>query len=98
MLSVNTKDDLITLFIDLTREKDRQKFYDVRIESLEIAVKQINTMYKQIQINYNYITLKISLKHRLVRKKNDYNDPVHHLDLLNHMIELLKSVKRKERS
>ena len=43
--------DLLTLFIDL-REKNRGKFYDVRIESLETSVRQIENMYRQIQINY----------------------------------------------
>ena len=83
--------DLMTLFIDL-REKNRQKFYDVRIESLEIAVKQINTMYKQIQINYtilpqNYFEAPLVRKERLTIQST--------VDLLNHMIELLKSVNRK---
>jgi hypothetical protein len=43
--------DLLTLFIDL-REKNRAKFYDVRIESLQTSVRQIENMYRQIQINY----------------------------------------------
>jgi hypothetical protein len=43
--------DLLTLFIDL-REKNRRKFYDVRIESLETSARQIKNMYRQIQINY----------------------------------------------
>jgi recombinational DNA repair ATPase RecF len=43
--------NLLTLFIDL-KEKNRRKYYDVRIMSLETAVRQIETMYQQIQINY----------------------------------------------
>lgn len=43
--------DLLTLFIDL-RAKNRVKFYDVRIQSLETSVRQIENMYDQIQINY----------------------------------------------
>ena len=83
--------DLMTLFIDL-REKNRQKYFDVRIESLEIAVKQINTMYKQIQINYtilpqNYFEAPLVRKEQLTIQST--------VDLLNHMIELLKSVNRK---
>jgi len=83
--------DLMTLFIDL-REKNRQKYYDVRIESLELAVKQINTMYKQIQINYsilppNFFEAPLVRKERLAIQST--------ADLLNHMIELLKSVNRK---
>ena len=83
--------DLMILFIDL-REKNRQKFYDVRIESLEIAVRQINTMHKQIQINYtilppNFFEAPLVRKERLTIQST--------IDLLNHMIELLKSVNRK---
>ena len=43
--------NLLTLFIDL-KEKNRRKYYDVRIKSLESSVRQIETMYQQIQINY----------------------------------------------
>ena len=43
--------DLLTLFIDL-RAKNRAKFYDVRIQSLETSIRQIENMYHQIQINY----------------------------------------------
>ena len=83
--------DLMTLFIDL-REKNRLKFYDVRIESLEIGVKQINTMHRQIQINYtilppNFFEAPLVRKERLTIQST--------VDLLNHMIELLKSVNRK---
>jgi hypothetical protein len=83
--------DLMTLFIDL-REKNRQKFYDVRLESLELAVKQINTMYKQIRINYtilppNFFEAPLIRKERLAIQSA--------AALLNQMIELLKSVNRK---
>jgi hypothetical protein len=43
--------DLLVLFVDM-KEKNRKKFYEVRIESLETSIKQINNMHKQIQINY----------------------------------------------
>jgi hypothetical protein len=84
--------DLMTLFIDL-REKNRQKFYAVRIESLEIAVRQINTMHKQIQINYtilppSFFEAPLVRKERLAIQNS--------LDLLNQMIELLKFVNRKK--
>ena len=83
--------DLMTLFIDL-REKNRQKFYDVRIESLQIAVRQINTMYRQIRINYtilppNFFEAPLVRKERLAIQSA--------VDRLNRMIELLKSVSRK---
>ena len=83
--------DLMTLFIDL-REKNRQKFYDVRIESLQIAVRQIDTMYRQIRINYtilppNFFEAPLVRKERLAIQSA--------VDRLNRMIELLKSVSRK---
>jgi hypothetical protein len=46
--------DLLILFIDL-REKNRKKYYALRIESLETSIKQIKNMYKQIQINYSIL-------------------------------------------
>ena len=46
--------DLLTLFIDL-RAKNRVKFYDVRIQSLETSVRQVENMYRQIQINYTIL-------------------------------------------
>jgi len=46
--------DLLTLFIDL-REKNRVKFYEVRIVSLENSARQIENMYRQIQINYTIL-------------------------------------------
>lgn len=83
--------DLMTLFIDL-REKNRQKYYDVRVESLELAVKQINTMYEQIQINYSILPPNF-FEAPLVRKERLAIEST--ADLLNQMIELLKSVNRK---
>ena len=73
-------------------EKNRQKFYDVRIESLELAVKQINTMYKQIQINYTILPPNI-FEAPLVRKERLTIQST--VDLLNQMIVLLKSVNLK---
>jgi hypothetical protein len=46
--------DLLVLFGDL-KEKNRERFYEVRIESLETSIKQINNMYNQIQINYTIL-------------------------------------------
>jgi len=46
--------DLLTLFIDL-KEKNRLKYYDVRIRSLETSVVQIENMHRQIQINYTIL-------------------------------------------
>ncbi len=82
--------DLITLFIDL-REKNRQKFYDVRIESLEPAVRQINTMHKQIQINYTILPPNF-FEAPLVRKERITIQST--IDLMDQIIELLRSVSR----
>ncbi len=82
--------DLITLFIDL-REKNRQKFYDVRIESLELAVRQINTMHKQIQINYTILPPNF-FEAPLVRKERITIQST--IDLMDQIIELLRSVSR----
>jgi hypothetical protein len=46
--------DLLILFGDL-REKNRKKFYEVRIESLQTSINQISNMRKQIQINYTIL-------------------------------------------
>ena len=46
--------DLLTLFIDL-KEKNRRRYYDVRINSLETSARQIENMYRQIQINYTIL-------------------------------------------
>jgi hypothetical protein len=46
--------DLLTLFLDM-REKNRMKYHQVRIESLEASVKQIEIMHKQIQINLSIL-------------------------------------------
>lgn len=82
--------DLMTLFIDL-REKNRQKFYDVRIESLETAVRQINTMQKQIQINYTILPPNF-FEAPLVRKERITIQST--IDLMDQIIELLRSVSR----
>jgi len=58
MLAISTisavceyESNLLTLFIDL-KEKNRRRYYGVRIKSLETSVMQIENMYQQIQINY----------------------------------------------
>lgn len=83
--------DLLTLFIDL-RDKNRLKFYGVRIESLETSVKQIEIMYRQIQVNYsifppNFFEAPLVRKERLAIQSS--------VALLNRCIELLKSVQPK---
>ncbi len=83
--------DLLTLFIDL-RDKNRLKFYGVRIESLETSVKQIEIMYRQIQVNYsifppNFFEAPLVRKERLAIQGS--------VTLLNRCIELLKSVQPK---
>ena len=83
--------DLLTLFIDL-REKNRGKFYDVRIESLETSVRQIENMYRQIQINYtifppNFFDAPLIRKERLTIQSS--------ISLLTRCRQLLISVQQK---
>jgi hypothetical protein len=83
--------DLLTLFIDL-REKNRGKFYNVRIESLEASVRQIENMYRQIQIDYtifppNFFEAPLVRKERLTIQSS--------ITLLNRCRQLLISVQQK---
>jgi hypothetical protein len=83
--------DLLILFSDL-KEKNRKKFYEVRIESLETSIKQINNMHKQIQINYTILP------------PDFFEQPVVNIERkiiissaasLKKCVELLRSVNRK---
>jgi hypothetical protein len=83
--------DLIVLFGDL-REKNRKKFYEVRIESLESSINLINNMHKQIQINYAILppdffeqTL-VDTEHTVIMSS---------IASLEACVELLKSVNQK---
>ena len=83
--------DLLTLFIDL-REKNRGKFYGVRIESLENSARQIENMYRQIQINYtilppHFFEAPLVRKERLTIQSS--------ITLLNRCRQLLESVHQK---
>jgi hypothetical protein len=83
--------DLLTLFIDL-RAKNRVRFYDVRIQSLETSVRQIENMYRQIQINYtifppNFFEAPVIRKERLTIQSC--------ISLLNRCRELLISVQQR---
>jgi hypothetical protein len=44
--------DQLTLFLDL-RETNRQKFYDIRIQSLEASLRQLGNMERQILVNHS---------------------------------------------
>ena len=83
--------DLLTLFIDL-REKNRRKYYDVRIESLETSTRQIENMYRQIQINYtifppHFFEAPLIRKERLTIQSS--------ITLLNRCRRLLISIQPK---
>ena len=83
--------DLLTLFIDL-KEKNRRKYYDVRIQSLETSVRQIENMSKQIQINYaifppNFFEAPLVRNERLAIQSA--------IKRLNRCRELLRSVSQK---
>ena len=83
--------DLLTLFIDL-KEKNRRKFYDVRINSLETSARQIENMYRQIQINYTIFPPNI-FEAPLVR--NERLAIQEAVERLKRCSELLKSVNQK---
>jgi len=83
--------DLLTLFIDL-KEKNRSKYYGVRIKSLETSVMQIENMYQQIQINYtifppNFFEAPIVRNERLAIQTA--------IKRLQRYSELLRSVNQK---
>jgi hypothetical protein len=83
--------NLLTLFIDL-KEKNRRKYYDVRVKSLETSVLQIENMYRQIQINYtifppNFFEAPLVRNERLAIQSA--------IERLNRCSELLRSVNQR---
>jgi len=83
--------DLLVLFGDL-QEKNRKKFYEVRIESLQTSIDQINNMYKQIQINYTILPPDFYEWQLIDRERKIIFSSI---DLLEQGIVLLKSVNQK---
>ena len=83
--------DLLVLFGDL-QEKNRKKFYEVRIESLQTSIDQINNMYKQIQINYTILPPDFYEWDLIDRERKIILSSI---DLLEQCIALLKSVNQK---
>jgi hypothetical protein len=83
--------DLLVLFGDL-QEKNRKKFYEVRIESLQTSIDQISNMYKQIQINYTILPPDFYEWHLIDREREIIFSSI---DLLEQCIVLLKSVNQK---
>ena len=83
--------DLLVLFGDL-KEKNRKKFYAIRIESLETSIQQIGNMHKQIQINHS-----ISPPDFFERATADTERKaiMSSIAALETCVELLKSVNRK---
>ncbi len=83
--------DLLVLFGDL-QEKNRKKFYEVRIESLQTSIDQINNMHKQIQINYTILPPDFYEWHLIDRERRIIFSSI---DLLRQCIALLKSVNQR---
>jgi hypothetical protein len=83
--------DLLVLFGDL-REKNRKKFYEVRIESLQTSIDQINNMHKQIQINYTILPPDFYEWQLIDRERRIILSSI---DLLEQCLVLLKSVNQK---
>jgi hypothetical protein len=83
--------DLLVLFGDL-QEKNRKKFYDVRIESLQTSIDQIKNMHKQIQINYTILPPDFYEWDLIDRERKLILSSI---DLLEQAIALLKFVDQK---
>jgi hypothetical protein len=83
--------DLLVLFGDL-QENNRKKFYEVRIESLQTSIDQINNMYKQIRINYTILPPDFYEWQLIDRERKIIFSSI---DLLEQGIVLLKSVNQK---
>jgi hypothetical protein len=83
--------DLLVLFGDL-QEKNRKKFYEVRIESLLTSIEQIKNMYKQIQINYTILPPDFYEWQLVDRERTIILSSI---NLLEQSIALLKSVNQK---
>lgn len=83
--------DLLVLFGDL-QEKNRKKFYEVRIESLQTSIQQINNMHKQIQINYTILPPDFYEWDLIDRERKIIFSSI---DLLEQCIALLKSVNQR---
>jgi hypothetical protein len=83
--------DLLILFGDL-REKNRKKFYEVRIESLETSINQINNMLNQIQINYTILPPDFFEQAHVSTERKVIMSSIASLEAC---VELLKSVNQK---
>jgi hypothetical protein len=83
--------DLLVLFGYL-QEKNRKKFYEVRIESLLTSIEQIKNMYKQIQINYTILPPDFYEWQLVDRERTIILSSI---NLLEQSIALLKSVNQK---
>ena len=74
------------------KENNRKKFYEVRIESLETSIKQINNMHKQIQINYTILPPDFFEQ---ALATTECKVIMSSIGSLEECVELLKSVNRK---
>jgi hypothetical protein len=83
--------DLLVLFGDL-QEKNRKKFYEVRIESLQTSIQQIKNMHKQIQINYTILPPDFYEWQLVDRERKIILSSI---DMLEQSIALLESVNQK---
>jgi hypothetical protein len=81
--------DLLTLFLDM-REQNRMKYQEVRIESLEASIKQIDIMHKQIQINRSILPPEFFAKPLLEKETEMILSAI---DLLKRCITQLRSIR-----
>jgi len=81
--------DFLTLFLDM-REKNRMKYREIRIESLEASVRQIEILHQQIQINLRILPPDFFEKPLLDKEAQTILSAV---DLLKRCITHLRSVQ-----
>ena len=83
------ENDMISLYIELKPE-NKAKFYDVRIQSLETSIKQIENFQQQLKLNHSILPYHPSESYLTEKEEKLIKASV---DLLRNSIALLKSLK-----
>jgi hypothetical protein len=76
----------------IRKEKNRKKFYEVRIESLETSVVQMKNMFRQMQINLAILPADF-FEQAIINTKLEVITSS--IAFLNTCVDLLKSVNQK---
>jgi hypothetical protein len=74
------------------KESNRKHFYDVRIESLDTSIRQINIMYRQNQISHALITHETT---EAAIFENETQVIQSTLQLLKQSLDLVDAMQRK---